>query len=154
MNWSSLNFALLAVGAGGCVALQALANTRLRAALGNPAYAASASVVGTFLTACGAMLLVVAVWRPPAPTADAVRGTEWWYWVGGPLGAVFVLAGTVLVRELGAAAYFALVVTGQLAFSLLLDHYALMGLTENPITWKRLLGAALIVLGVLCIKYL
>ena len=154
MNITSLAFALLAAGAGGCIAVQAVANAKLRLHLGHPGSASFASICGTFVTACGLMLALVAVRPPPAPTAEAVRGTEWWNWVGGPLGAVFVLAGTVLVRELGSAAYFALVVAGQLTVSLVLDHYGLMGVAESPVTWKRLLGAGLVVLGVVCIKYL
>jgi transporter family-2 protein len=36
----------------------------------------------------------------------------------------------------------------------LLDHFALLGLNEQPVTAGRLLGAALVVAGVLCIKFL
>jgi len=154
MNPLSFVFALLAAGAGGCIAVQAVANAKLRLHLGHPGLATFSSILGTFVTACGLMLALVAVRPPPVPTADTLRQTEWWNWIGGPLGAVFVLAGTVLVRELGAAAYFALVVAGQLAVSLVLDHYGLMGVAENPVTAKRLLGAGLVVLGVVCIKYL
>jgi transporter family-2 protein len=154
MNPMSFLFALLAAGAGGCIAVQAVANAKLRLHLGSPASASFASICGTFATASGLMLALTAVRPPPAPAAVALRGTEWWAWVGGPLGAVFVLAGTVLVRELGTAAYFALVVAGQLTASLVLDHYGLMGVEATPVTAKRLLGAGLVVLGVVCIKFL
>jgi transporter family-2 protein len=92
--------------------------------------------------------------RPTAPAAGRVQQTEWWNWIGGPLGALIVLAGAALVSELGAALFIALVVGGQLLCSLLLDHFALMGLSEQPITPGRVLGALLVVAGVLCIKYL
>jgi transporter family-2 protein len=147
---SYLVFALLAAGAGACIALQASANSRFRQNIDSPHYAAFFSICGTFLTAVAVMLLV----RPPAPSAAAVRQTEWWNWVGGPLGALIVLAGAALVSELGAALFIALVVGGQLLCSLVLDHFALMGLNEQPITPGRVLGALLVVAGVLCIKYL
>ncbi len=146
----NLVFALLAAGAGACIALQATANTRFRLNLDSPAYAAFFSICGTFVTACAVMLLI----RPSAPATGAVRQTEWWNWVGGPLGALIVLAGATLTRQLGAAAFIALVVGGQLLCSLLLDHFALMGLKEQPITPGRVLGAALVVAGVVCVKYL
>jgi transporter family-2 protein len=38
--------------------------------------------------------------------------------------------------------------------SLLLDHFGLMGLKETPLTPGRVLGALLVVAGVLCVKYL
>ena len=143
-------FALLAAGAGACIALQATANTRFRANLDSPAYAAFFSICGTFVTACTFLLLL----RPSAPAASAVRQTEWWNWLGGPFGALIVLAGATLVRHLGAAPFIALVVGGQILCSMLLDHYALMGLKEDPITPGRALGAVLVVAGVVCVKYL
>jgi transporter family-2 protein len=144
-------FALLAVGAGACIALQASANGNFRKSLGdNPLFAAYFSICGTILTATTAMLLL----RPAAPSADALRATAWWNWIGGPLGALIVLAGALLTRELGAALFIALVVGGQLVCALALDHFALMGLNEQPVTPGRLLGAALVVTGVVCIKYL
>jgi transporter family-2 protein len=147
-------FALLAAGAGCCIALQASANGKFRRNLGddpqNALWAAFFSICGTILTAAVVMLIV----RPPAPTGATLRETQWWNWIGGPLGALIVLAGAALTQRLGAAAFIALVVGGQLLCSLLLDHFALMGLSEQPVTWGRVLGALLVVAGVLCIKFL
>jgi transporter family-2 protein len=149
MNWN-LAYALLAAGAGACIALQASANAMFRKNLGGPAYAAFFSICGTFITAVVAMLIV----RPSSPSADSLRSTQWWNWVGGPLGALIVLAGASLTQRLGAAAFIALVVGGQLICSLLLDHFALMGLPKESITPGRVGGAILVVAGVVCIKYL
>lgn len=145
-------FALLAAGAGCCIALQASANGRFRHHLGDPLWAAALSICGTFLTAG----LAMAAFRPALPEAERFRQTEWWNWVGGPLGALIVLAGASLVGpgKLGAGAFIALVVGGQLLGSLLLDHFALMGLAPAPLTPGRVVGALLVVAGVVCIKYL
>lgn len=143
-------FALLAVGAGCCIALQAAANGKFRQTIDSPQYAAFFSICGTFLTAITAMLIL----RPPPPSVVALREAPWWNWIGGPLGAMIVLAGAALTRELGAALFIALVVGGQLLCSLMIDHYALLGLKEQPLTWGRVLGALLVVAGVVCIKYL
>ena len=62
---------------------------------------------------------------------------------------------TILFSAAGVGLVFiALVVGGQLLCSVLLDHYALMGLEQKVITPGRVLGALLVVAGVLCIKYL
>ena len=143
-------FALLAAGAGCCIALQASANGKFRQNIDSPEYAAFFSICGTFITAIVTMLLL----RPTPPSYSVLRETQWWNWIGGPLGALIVLAGAALTRELGAALFIALVVGGQLLCSLLLDHYALVGLNEQPVTPGRILGALLVVAGVLCIKYL
>ncbi|HEY1186695.1 MAG TPA: DMT family transporter [Gemmata sp.] len=144
-------FALLAMGAGACIALQASANGNFRKNLGdNPLAAMYLSICGTILTATFAVLLL----RPTIPSLAAVRGTPWWNWIGGPLGALIVLAGAALAPRLGAALFIALVVGGQLLCSLALDHFGLMGLNEQALTPGRVLGAALVVVGVLCVKYL
>lgn len=143
-------YAVLAAVAGACIALQATANTRFRQNLDSPAFAAFFSICGTIVTAATLMILI----RPTPPSAAAIRSTEWWNWIGGPLGTLIVIAGATLTRELGAAAFIALVVGGQLLCSLALDHFALMGLREQTLTPGRVVGAILVVAGVLCIKYL
>lgn len=151
-------FILGALVAGFCIALQAPANSRLRGyicgsgpmTLHHSLYAAFFSICGTFLSVVLAMLVV----RPAAPTWASLRQTEWWNWIGGPLGAMFVFAGALLISELGAALFVALVVGGQLTCSLILDHFGLMGLPQHSISLGRLLGAAMVLAGVVCLKYL
>lgn len=140
---------LLASAAGACIALQAAANGSLRTNLDDPRYAAFFSICGTIVTAMIVMLLL----RPSPPSAAALRGTPWWNWIGGPLGALIVLAGAALAPKLGAAAFIAAVVAGQLICSLLLDHFGLMNLPQQGLTAGRLFGAALVFVGVLLVKY-
>ena len=141
-------FALLAMGAGCCIALQASANSNLSYNIKSPLYTSYLSICGTILTATLAMLIL----RPTLPSAGDIRTTPWWNWIGGPLGALIVLAGAALTRELGAALFIALVVGGQLCCSLTIDHFALMGLDQKAITPGRILGAILVIAGVVCIK--
>jgi len=148
---SYVTFVLLAAAVGACFAVQASVNSNLRFNLRvSPMWAAFFSICGTFLTAVCAMLAI----RPASPEGAAIREAPCWNWIGGPLGALIVLGGATLVSELGAALFLALVVAGQLLCSLLLDHFALLGLPEQPITPGRVLGAALVVAGVVCMKYL
>lgn len=139
----------LAIGAGGCIALQAAANGSLRSAIGSPWHAAFFSICGTMITALAFMLVA----RPPAPALAAVRGTPWWNWIGGPLGALIVLSGATISPRLGAAAFIAAVVGGQLACSLFLDHFGLMDLPRQAVTPGRILGVLLVFAGVVLVKY-
>jgi len=139
---------LLASAAGACIALQAAANGSLRTTLNDPRYAAFFSICGTIVTAVAVMLLL----RPNPPAAAAIRAAPWWNWIGGPLGAAFVLAGAVLAPKLGAATFIAAVVAGQLCCSLLLDHFGLMNLPRQELTTARLLGVLLVFAGVLLVK--
>lgn len=139
----------LAIGAGGCIALQAAANGSLRSAIGSPWHAAFFSICGTMITALAFMLVA----RPPAPALSAVRGTPWWNWIGGPLGAMIVLTGAALISKLGSAAFISAFVGGQLILSLILDHFGWMDLPQQPITPGRLAGAAMVFGGVLLVRY-
>ena len=140
---------LLAMAAGGCIALQAAANGALRTHLADPRYAAFFSICGTIATAAALMIAL----RPSPPALSAVRSAPWWHWIGGPLGTLFVFAGAALAPRLGAAAFIAAVVAGQLAGSLLLDHFGMMNLPQQTLTAGRMAGAALVLAGVLLVRY-
>lgn len=140
----------LAAAAGAAIALQAAANGSLRTNLGDARYAAFFSICGTMLLAAVAMLAI----RPPFPVATALRAAPWWNWIGGPLGASIVLAGAVLTPRLGAAAFIAAVVAGQVVCSLGIDHFGAMGVPQQSLTVGRALGAAMIIAGMLLVKYL
>jgi len=140
---------LLAAGAGCCIALQAAANGSLRTNLGDPRYATLFSICGTIVT----VVVVMLVLRPSPPSAAAMRAAPWWNWIGGPLGALIVLAGAALAPKLGAAAFIAAVVAGQLICSLVLDHFGLMNLPQQGLTAGRIIGAVMVFAGVLLVKY-
>ena len=140
---------VLASAAGACIALQAAANGSLRAVLGDVRYAAFFSICGTIVTAVAVMLLL----RPTPPSLAAVRAAPGWNWTGGPLGAAIVVAGAALAPRLGAATFIAAVVAGQLACSLVLDHFGLMNLPQQALSPGRLLGGLLVFAGVVLVKY-
>jgi transporter family-2 protein len=140
---------LLATGAGACIALQAAANGSLRTNLADARYAAFFSICGTILTAVIVMLAI----RPNPPSLATMRAAPWWNWIGGPLGALIVLSGAALAPRLGAAAFIASVVAGQLLCSLLLDHFGLMNLPQQALSSGRIIGAVMVFAGVLLVKF-
>lgn len=146
---NSSSWFALAVAAGGCIALQAAANGALRHQLGDARQAAFCSICGTMLTA----LLFMLAMRPAMPSLTDVRTASWWMWIGGPLGALFVLAGAALTPRLGAATFITAVIGGQVVFSLLLDNYGLMNVPQQGMTLSRLAGGILVVGGVLLVRY-
>jgi bacterial/archaeal transporter family-2 protein len=139
----------LAAAGGACIAIQAAANGSLRTHLGDPRYAAFFSICGTIATAVLVMLAI----RPSLPPATAFRAAPWWNWAGGPLGAMFVLAGAALIPKLGSAAYIAAVVGGQIVCSLVLDHFGLMDLRQQELSGGRFIGAVMVFCGVLLVVY-
>ena len=99
MNQQQAIYAMLAIGTGVCLAVQSAANGKFREHLGSPLWAAFFSICGTIICATIAMIVL----RPPVPSADALKSTSWWFWIGGPMGALIVLAGAALTPRDGDA---------------------------------------------------
>ena len=114
---------LLAAGAGCLVGMQAPINSRLGRSVGNGGYGNLAHIS-----------------RAP-----------WWALLGGLCGAVFVTIAIVTVRTLGASGLAAAVITGQLAVSVAIDRFGLLGIAKQPIGAHRIVGLALLAIGVVLV---
>ena len=128
--------------------LQALINARLGSMMNGPIWAATISfAVGT--TGLFAYLLVL---RSPFPTLAQAVTVPAWAWVGGLLGAFYVVAATTTVPSLGAAAMTSLVILGQMAASLLFDHFGVLT-SSHPISLARAVGVAMLFGGAMLIVW-
>jgi transporter family-2 protein len=90
--------------------------------------------------------------RDPWPAGAALARSNWWAWSGGFFGAIYIAVSILLLPRLGAATVVALIVMGQMLGSVAFDHYGWMGLPEHPADWQRILGALLLVGGVVLIR--
>jgi transporter family-2 protein len=72
----------------------------------------------------------------------------WWAWLGGLCGAVSLLSQPIVVPRLGAAMYVGLFVTASTVLSVVFDHFGWLGLPEHPAGIGRVLGCALMVIGI------
>jgi transporter family-2 protein len=126
---------------GGCIALQAPINAGLGRFTGNFASAAISFAVGTVLLAA-----IVAV-SGKAGGVPNVTHVEWYYLLGGALGAAYVFSALVLVSEIGAGPVAAATVTGQLITSVILDRIGFLGLEREPITAGKVIGVILLLAG-------
>jgi len=144
----ALELLLLALLAGAVVPLQASFNAALARHAGRVEWAAFASfVVGT--TSLGLWLVAR---RAALPDPSALARAPWWAWAGGLLGAFYVSAITLATPRLGVAVTLGVSIAGTMLASLALDATGALGLTLRPITGTRLLGAALLVAGVLLVR--
>jgi transporter family-2 protein len=126
---------------GGCIALQAPINAGLGRSTGNFAAATVSFAVGTLLLAS----IVVASGK--AGGLSSAGHVEWYYLLGGALGAAYVFSALVLVSEIGAGAVAAATVTGQLTTSVVLDRIGFLGLEQEPLTASRVTGVLLLLAG-------
>ena len=147
MNPLVLLSVLAALVSGMCVALQAPTNAMLGRAAGSPINAALISfAVGTLALLAAALALGV------RPSGAGLRGLPFHAWTGGLYGAFFVAAAVFAAPRIGLAFYIALLIGGQLATALLLDHFGALGLERQPISLTRIVGVFAILGGVLLIR--
>lgn len=141
-------YLILALAAGMLMPVQAGINAKLAGVIDGAIPAAFVSfLVGTLVLG-----LVLAAMGQGIPFGRALPASPWWYWVGGSMGAFFVTATVILAPRIGAGAMIALTLAGQLAASMALDHFGLLGFPHIPFDGKRLLGSLLLAAGVLLIR--
>lgn len=147
MNPATLFPILLVLFAGGMIALQAPTNAILARAGGSPIVAALISfAVGT------AVLLAVAFGSGQRPRPASFAGLPAYAWLGGAYGAVYVAVAAYAAPKIGLASLITIGIAGQIAIALLLDHFGLLGLPREPLNIGRLLGAIIVVAGVVLVR--
>src|SRR5918998_5995742 len=111
----------VALAAGTAVSMQFGVNSQLRGVAGGPMAAAAISfTVGTVVLVA---LTLALNWG--LPSFGDVANAPWWVWTGGLLGAFYVFASVILTPRLGAATTVALILTGQVLASIVIDHFGL-----------------------------
>jgi bacterial/archaeal transporter family-2 protein len=139
---------MLPLMAGLAIAVQSGVNSQLRMAIQHPLVAAFIS----FLVGTIALAVMLAFSKDAVPELN-IYGTVSWYKFSGGLLGVFVVYTTLLsVSQIGAANMFMLMIGGQMAAALLMDHFGLLGVPVNPITIRKVAGIAFLIAGVYLIK--
>jgi transporter family-2 protein len=133
---------LLTAVVGGLIALQAPVNAVLGHRIGTAQAAFASFAIGTLALAA----LVAVAGDGFGRIADA-SGVGWIYLTGGLLGALYVTTAMVTVRTLGAGGVTAATIAGQLAASVLVDHYGWLGVARQPATLAKLIGIVLLAAG-------
>lgn len=144
----ALFFVLLAVAAGAVLPVQAALNGKMGKAVGDPVYAAFIS----FVVGSAGLFVYLLATKTDITTIAGAKSVDWSVWTAGILGGFYVACVIILAPRLGVALTFGLVVTGQLAISLLIDNYGLLGIPVHSINWQRIAGILLIICGVVLIR--
>jgi len=142
-------YLVVALVTGAAIAVQALANSRLRFALGTPVWAA----IAQFIVGLVALVAIAIVARQPAPDTAGLSRMPWWGWVGGAIGALFITVSIVLTPRLGTALTLATMTVGQLLAALVLDHYGWLGAPVLRLSMPRVLGAAFLLAGIALMRW-
>jgi transporter family-2 protein len=139
---------LVGLAAGCLLGVQPSVNGTLGANVRHPLQASLIS----FGSGTAFLLVITIVSGTFPPTfSTPVQQLPWWIWTGGAIGVVMVTTSLLFVPRVGSLPWFAAVMTGQTVAAIFLDHYALLGNPRTVASPLRLLGACLLIAGVMVI---
>jgi transporter family-2 protein len=133
---------LLTALTGGLVALQAPINSMLGRSIGTWQAAFLSFAIGT-----AALAAIAALATGGLGQIAEVRHVSLLYLTGGLLGAAYITSVLVTVRTLGLGGVTAATIAAQLAVSVVVDQFGLLGVAKQPITAARVAGVVLLGLG-------
>jgi len=140
--------AALALFVGALIPIQAATNAAMSKSLGGISYAS--------LVLFGVGLVFVLGWilvsQTAPPSVAAFREAPIYGWLGGIIVASYVLAITFLAPRLGVGNAICFIVTGQIFAAVLIDHFGLFGAQVQPLSWPRVAGIGLMVVGLFLAK--
>jgi transporter family-2 protein len=134
--------ALLAAVAGLAGAVQIAVQGRLNERVGSIEAAATASVIGAVL----ALAVLLVVRQSVGGVGDAIAGPKWQL-LGGVMSITIILAITIAGPRIGVVATTAFLIAAQFALAAVIDRYGWFGVERVALTWPRVLGLALLVVG-------
>ena len=139
---------LLGMFLGVVLAVHLSMNGKVGASLNNPR-------VGNALFWCiGAVAAVViglTGWQ--AGALDGIKGVNPLLLTAGAIGACLVFAIGWLIPQIGAFAMMLTMIAGQIIAGLVMSHYGMLGSPVQPVTITNILGAVVMVGGVLLATY-
>lgn len=138
---SNLILMLLIACGGIAVAIQPSINARLAQKTGFLEAATISFAVGTLA------LLLISLLSGQGSFRRIVE-VPWWQLSGGLFGAFFVTMTIVGVPRIGTTAVLSLTLASQLMAGLMMDHYGVFGMRGIPVDGKRIVGVALLLIGV------
>ena len=144
-------FLIITLAMGLLMPFQTAANSRLRGVVG-PAYV---STLVSFSVSTLALLLVsLLAGIPILPTSQMLAEAPWWSWFVGIVAVVTITIAIHLFKEIGQLQALIIPMFSQLIFSLLIDHFGWFGAKVIPLGTNRIIGALLLIIGVILVVVL
>ncbi len=141
-----MSFALLpfifALIAGITMALQGSLNSALGKVVGLLESTFIVHVIGTV-----ALVILLFLFQLGRGDLGRFNQAPWYTYLGGLLGVLIIYAVVASIPKLGVAVATTLIIVGQVATALVIDHFGLFGLKTVPFTWWKLLGLVFLATG-------
>lgn len=140
---------LLGIGTGGCSTLQITINGQLGVALHSAIHASLVSfIVGTI-----SLLLMVCVQRPPLKVKQPSEGKNpWWMWMGGFLGALYVIGNAWISPRIGVGTSVVVGLLGLMSAGLIIDETGILESQRHPVSLRQVISLVVMFVGVCLIR--
>lgn len=140
-----LTLSLLALVAGVLLAMQGGLNAQLGVLLQNPILA---SLIAFSCSTVFALLLFISTGYPIPDVTEMATVPKYLWFLGGLFSVIGISLYYFTIPQLGVSKMISLGLTGQLLFALIAGHFGWFNLPEEPISFKRLLGALAMITGI------
>ena len=137
-------YAAIGLLAGVAVPILASINAAFGQAIGNVWWASMVLCVVALVTIAGVSLAA----GSGLPGPSVLAGASWWHFAAGCFFTVYIVSMTFVAPRIGLGNAIVLVVVAQIVTAVAIDHFGLLGATVTPVDWKRALGVAFLVAGV------
>jgi transporter family-2 protein len=144
---SSSIIVLLIVVVGFQFAAQAPVNGGLGRSTGPLAAALVSNTIGTVI------LLLICLFGGWLAGLGGITDVPAWQLAGGLIGGLYVGIAAIAISRVGAGVVAAATITGQLACSVLVDHFGWFGIEVHDVSGPRVLGLLLLLGGALAMVY-
>lgn len=141
-------FILLALSAGTMIPFQSAMNAQLGKSLQSPYY----STLTVFLVAALSIIAYVLISRFTLPTIAQFNAAPKWSYLGGILGAAYILLIVICAPKLGIGNVTVMVLLGQIFAAIIIDQFGLLGAPLHLINWQRFIGLLFLIAGVFMVK--
>ena len=148
MSAATIGFFILALTAGALIPIQASSNALLTQTTGHIFYTA----LILFSVGLIMVLALTVFFRPEIPPLSDLLMAPAKSYIGGFIVAAYVLTITFLVPKIGVGNAVLFIVSGQIISAALIDHFALLGSPLFSLSPKRVIGLALMVIGLALAK--
>lgn len=131
--------------AGIAVPFLASINASFGQAIGNVWWASMALCAVALVTIAGVSLGT----GSGLPGPSAIAGASWWHLTAGCFFTIYIVSMTFVAPRIGLGNAIVLVIVAQILTAVVIDHFGLLGAAVHPLDWKRALGVAFLIAGVM-----
>lgn len=137
---------ICALIAGAAMSIQGVMNTRLGDKVG-------VLEANAFVQAVGFVLALIVAMIFGKGNIRLLPQSPWYSWLGGVIAPIITVTVMLSIKGLSPTVAISTILLAQLTVAALIDAFGVMGAEKVPFTWHKYVGVALMVGGVLLMKW-